>query len=129
MIFLLLLLRALPPSTAIFEGNGYTIANLRIHRPAQSYLGLFGQLGAGAIVRNIKLEGSLSIKGLANLGSIAGSNLGTIENIELDITNDGTDICYTTARPMFTVANKVVGSGTEATGTIETNAPTTGACP
>ena len=117
------------PFTAIFEGNGFAIKNLRIHRPALAYAGLFGQVGAGGIVRNLELEGSLSIKALANLGSIAGSNLGTIENIELDITNDGTDICYTTARPMFTVAKKVVGSGTEATGTIETNAPTTGACP
>ena len=117
------------PFTAIFEGNGFAIKNLRINRPTLAYAGLFGQVGAGAIVRNIKLEGSLSIRALANLGSIAGSNLGTIENIELDITNDGTDICYTTARPMFTVANKVVGSGTEATGTTETNAPTTGACP
>ena len=117
------------PFTAIFEGNGFAIKNLRIHRPTLAYAGLFGQVGAGAIVRNLELEGSLSIKALANLGSIAGSNLGTIENIELDITNDGTDICYTTLNPMFTVANKVVGSGTEATGTTETNAPTTGACP
>ena len=117
------------PFTAIFEGNGFAIKNLRIHRPALAYAGLFGQVGAGGIVRNLELEGSLSIKALANLGSIAGSNLGTIENIELDITNSGTDICYTTARPMFTVANKVVGSGQKATGTTETNAPTTGACP
>ena len=117
------------PFTAIFEGNGFAIKNLRINRPTLAYAGLFGQVGAGGIVRNLELEGSLSIRALANLGSIAGSNLGTIENIELDITNDGTDICYTSLNPMFTVAKKVVGSGTEATGTTETNAPTTGACP
>ena len=113
-----------PTFDAIFEGNGYTIANLRIHRPSLGYLGLFGQLGSSGVVRNLKLEQKLEIVGLAYVASVVGNNQGTVENITLDIVNNAdSDICATSTRPNITLASQVVASGNPATNVTLVNAP------
>ena len=63
-----------------FDGQGYTISNLTI-TGANSYNGLFGSLQKDAVVKNLKLTGSVNPSGSAsNVGALAGRNLGTIEN-------------------------------------------------
>ena len=58
------------PFTALFDGNGYTITNLRIHRINTDNIGLFGIVdGAKAEIRGIGLinaivEGKLYVGGL-----------------------------------------------------------------
>ena len=45
------------PFTAVFEGNGHTIANLFISRRPANYVGLFGDMGSAAVIRNLGLTG------------------------------------------------------------------------
>ena len=59
-----------------FKGNGYTISNLQINRDA-TYQGLFGYVGAGAVLNDISLL-NVKIEGGAFVGGLAGDNSGTI---------------------------------------------------
>lgn len=66
----------------IFEGNGHTITGLSIHSSG-SNLGLFRYVEEGAVVRNLKVRGTISPEGSrTNIGGIAGTNRGTIEQCE-----------------------------------------------
>ncbi|WP_419840416.1 hypothetical protein [Candidatus Poriferisodalis sp.] len=61
--------------TAVFEGNGRTIANLYIDDSARWYVGLFGYVGPGGHVRNVGLSASNSdsgVRGGHNVGALAG---------------------------------------------------------
>ena len=58
-----------PAFTGNFDGNGYTISNLKINK-SSIYLGLFGYI-SGAIVKNINLK-NVSITGVSNIGGIVG---------------------------------------------------------
>ena len=64
------------PFTATFDGNGHRIANLAIAAEGAS-LGLFGHLGAGAVIRNLGLANALihsqgDADGARYLGALAG---------------------------------------------------------
>ena len=69
-----------------FYGNGHTISNLRVDRRASRYGGLFGELGADAVVRNLGLESvSVNAKGADQngpgehgVGALAGVSRGLI---------------------------------------------------
>ena len=65
------------PYTATFDGNGNTISNLYINRPSTSYVGLFGFLGNGSNLRNLRIEGG-SVTGNDFVGGLVGRNVGTI---------------------------------------------------
>jgi len=55
-----------------FEGNGHAISNLQIQ--GSDYLGLFGKLGAGAMVSNLNLEAA-DVNGTGHcVGGLAGWN-------------------------------------------------------
>jgi type II secretory pathway pseudopilin PulG len=55
----------------IFLGNNYTILNLSINRPADGYVGLFGNAGS-KLISNVRLL-DVNIVGLSRVGSIAGN--------------------------------------------------------
>jgi rhodanese-related sulfurtransferase len=60
----------------VFDGDGYTITNLRIS--GRRYLGLFGQLGLGAMISNLGLE-AIDVNGTSDyIGGLAGYNEGHI---------------------------------------------------
>ena len=63
----------------IFEGNGYTISNLKINRPNTSGVGLFDYLENISEINNISLL-NVDVKGDRAVGSLAGRNSGTIAN-------------------------------------------------
>ncbi len=64
----------------ILEGLGHTVDNLTINRPNAIYVGLTGQAGPGATIRNIGILGG-SIKGASGVGGLTGLNRGgTIYN-------------------------------------------------
>ena len=69
------------PFTGRFDGQNYTISNLRINRPAQDYIGLFGfSSGANVITRNIGLLNA-NITGRDRVGGLTGYiDGGTISN-------------------------------------------------
>ncbi len=64
-----------------FEGNGYTISNLYIHRTTRDFLGLFTAIGERGTVRNLGLF-SVNIQGQTGAyqyaGGLAGFNHGNI---------------------------------------------------
>ena len=62
--------------TAVFEGNGRTIANLFIDDPGRWFVGLFGYVGPGAHVRNVGLSApnpDSGVSGSIEVGALAGS--------------------------------------------------------
>lgn len=82
------------PFKGRFDGLDYHIFGLTIgsENNRKDNVGLFGQVGDGAIIRNVTLNGG-SITGGENVGSIAGSVTGSalIENITNTADIDGTN--------------------------------------
>ena len=60
-----------PPFTGVFDGNGHTISHLTI--AGERYLGLFGLLGSGAVVKNLGVAVA-DITGSEDIGAITGGN-------------------------------------------------------
>ncbi len=74
--------QAIPVFAGTFEGNGHKITGLSIHFSG-SDLGLFRCIEEDATVKNLKVQGTISPEGSrTDIGGIAGSNKGTIENCE-----------------------------------------------
>ena len=67
------------PFTGTFDGKGKKIKNLKINRSGDKYVGLFGVVGRGGVVKNIGLE-DVDVKGEENVGGLVGYNNGMIEN-------------------------------------------------
>jgi len=65
--------------SGVFDGDGHTISHLTI--TGESYLGLFGQLGSGAIISHLALE-AVNVNGTDNcVGGLVGYNdKGSITN-------------------------------------------------
>ena len=82
-----------------FDGNGHEITGLKI--TSGSYIGLFGYVGAGAVIRNVNLVGA-SVSGENRVGALIGRIVGgaTVSNCSVDSTS------------------KVVGSGSNTGGLI-----------
>ncbi len=78
------------PFTGTFEGNGKTIRDLKILKPGENDIGIFGYIGAGGEVRNLRLilaDGDAttpSIEGNNNVGALAGWNHGSISNVGVE---------------------------------------------
>ena len=62
-----------------FEGNGFTISNLRIDRSSANGVGLFGYTGSSAEISNLGLL-NVNIGGSLYIGGLVGFNEGTITN-------------------------------------------------
>jgi hypothetical protein len=62
-----------------YDGNGHTVSNLYIYRPSGTYVGLFGILYGGAVVKNIGVT-NVNVTGYYYVGGLVGINMGTIEN-------------------------------------------------
>ncbi|MBR9704415.1 hypothetical protein GOV12_03320 [Candidatus Pacearchaeota archaeon] len=67
------------PFTGNLNGNGYEIYDLFINRPDESLVGLFGVLGVEGGIYDVNLI-NVVITGKTNIGSLVGSNKGTISN-------------------------------------------------
>lgn len=70
----------------IFDGAGYSISGVNITKTgmddSNKYQGLFGRLGADAVIKNLTLKNS-TIKGYFSVGGFAGYNNGTITNCKV----------------------------------------------
>ncbi len=65
--------------TGSLDGGGHSVLNLTMARDAAQYLSLFGSIGKGAVVRNLRIEGaSVSAEGGRRVGALAGANGGRI---------------------------------------------------
>jgi len=59
------------PFTGVFDGNGHVISHLTI--TGERYLGLFGLVGSGAVVKNLGVADA-NITGSNDIGAIVGGN-------------------------------------------------------
>ena len=73
--------------TGNFDGRGYTISNLTIKRPTESYIGLFGDIEDGT-VRNIVFDNP-SVAGEDYTGVLAGTMSGQVSNVIVNGGNVG----------------------------------------
>ena len=86
--------------TGTFNGGGHTITGLTM-TGSDEYAGLFGYIGSGGTVKNVKLENVqiTSDNQYANVGGVAGYSRGNIENCSVsgsvsgNRNSDGTDNC------------------------------------
>lgn len=62
-----------------FLGRGHNITNLYIERPLSEYVGLFGFIAEGSIIKNVGVFDA-NIEGMNYVGGLAGNNDGTISN-------------------------------------------------
>ena len=65
------------PFNTTFDGNGYTIANLRIDRNSLLRVGLFGHTSSAAKIANIGLL-NVDVVGGTSVGGLVGDNQGSI---------------------------------------------------
>ena len=71
------------PYTGTFDGENHIISGLTM-RLAEDNVGLFGTLGAGAVVRGVTLDSSCTISGnngVGLVGSVQGEGLVTLESL------------------------------------------------
>ena len=73
------------PFSGQFDGAGHYISGITIDNNSSNNQGLFGVIGSGAIVKNLVLTNSY-FDGKDNVGGIAGTNYGTIENCHVTTT-------------------------------------------
>ncbi|MEI9989831.1 MAG: GLUG motif-containing protein [Rhizomicrobium sp.] len=65
--------------TGVFDGLGHTLSGLYIDTPSDDYVGLFGFVGSGGIIRDIGLVGG-TVTGRNTVGGLVGLNAGTIRD-------------------------------------------------
>lgn len=85
----------------IFDGNNHTISGLSINTSSTSdvYFGLFGAVGEGGTVRNLTVEGSITVESsdsYVRAGGVAGESDGTVSNCtnRVTIAASSDDIAY-----------------------------------
>jgi len=61
------------------DGQGYEITNLYENRPSETYVGFFGDIGSGGVVKNVGLINENIIANM-DAGGLAGNNSGAISN-------------------------------------------------
>jgi cytochrome c553 len=65
--------------SGVLDGRGYTIRNLTISKKERGGVGLVGVLAASGVVMNLNLQ-TVTVAGRAGVGSVVGSNFGTVYN-------------------------------------------------
>lgn len=75
-----------------FDGNGKTITGLTVNQSKKNYAGLFGCLGSDGKVQNLTLE-NVHISGVFYVGSVVGTNFGTVSGCTASGNITGTESC------------------------------------
>lgn len=71
------------PFTGVVDGQGHTLRHIVMSQPDEDFVGLFGAIGAGGRVENLRLE-AISVHGRLSVGALAGLNQGTIAGCRSD---------------------------------------------
>lgn len=66
--------------TGKLDGRGYTISNLTIERPTQSYVGLIGEATSQSVIQNLTLT-NVHVTGETYTGVLAGTMAGNVNNV------------------------------------------------
>jgi len=67
------------PLLGTVDGQGYSIRDLFIHRPDESGVGLFSDVGEGGVIKDLCIANA-AVAGHYRVGSLAGENNGTVIN-------------------------------------------------
>lgn len=81
------------PFTGSFDGNRYTISNLKIDRPNENYVGLFGYANSSAEIANLRLE-DVNVTASEKVGGLVGKNNGgmVVESTASGMVNGSTQV-------------------------------------
>ena len=74
----------------VLDGRGYTIRNLSVSKPERGGVGLLGVLSQSGVVMNLRLR-DVNVEGRASVGSLVGSNYGTVYNCRASGAVEGTE--------------------------------------
>ncbi|MFO7773865.1 MAG: GLUG motif-containing protein [Dehalococcoidia bacterium] len=74
--------------TGSFDGQGHEIRDLSINRPDEDYVGLFGNVGEGGVINNVRVV-SGGVTGNKVVGGLAGHNSGTVSNSYSSVSVNG----------------------------------------
>ncbi|MFP4533838.1 MAG: hypothetical protein ACLFNS_14280, partial [Desulfobacterales bacterium] len=66
--------------TGSYDGDGYKIENLTIDRAGTDNVGLFGHIGEGAVIKNVRLAG-VNVAGARGTGSLIGRVTGDTDTL------------------------------------------------
>jgi len=107
----------IPYLSANFNGAGHTITNLHIDQPFNGSLGLFGDIPLGVTVNNLILQDSF-VRGANIVGTLAGSNEGTVDNVRSNnvavqrgVLNGAAEFGGLVGENSGTISNSVVSAG------------------
>jgi hypothetical protein len=77
----------LPDFSGLFDGQGYSIRRLHIHRSEEGNVGLFESISAAGVVQNVGLL-DCAVEGFIAVGALAGSMAGRIRGcrVSADVT-------------------------------------------
>jgi hypothetical protein len=70
------------PFSGVFDGNGHEISHLTINALGIDNIGLFGTIGLGGVVRNVKLSDA-RVEGRDVVGGVVGINFGALLGCEM----------------------------------------------
>ena len=104
-----------------FDGNGKTITGLTVNQSEKNYAGLFGCLGSDGKVQNLTLE-NVHISGAFYVGSVVGTNFGTVSGCTASGNITGTESCI----GGVVGQNKGTVTGSTVSGNISSNQYTGG---
>jgi hypothetical protein len=78
------------PFTGSFDGQDHEIGDMLISRSEESLVGLFGAVGVGGIIQNVKVVNA-SVTGDWAVGGVVGENWGDVRNSYSDGTMSGAE--------------------------------------
>jgi hypothetical protein len=67
------------PFTGTFDGQRYEIRDLFINRPDEFFVGLFGIVAEGGVIKNVGVVNA-DVTGNTHVSGLAGGNMGTVSN-------------------------------------------------
>jgi hypothetical protein len=67
------------PFTGTFDAQGYEISDMFINRPDENLVGLFGAVGVGGVMQNVKVVNA-DVTGEWAVGGLVGENRGDVHN-------------------------------------------------
>ncbi len=115
--------KVLAPFTGSFDGQGNTISNLVIFDDTSNDLGLFAKIGGttSSDIKDLTLD-KFKIKGVSNIGALAGSAVGEVNIINVKVTGVASEAKATDNGYVGGLTGKFEGgtiTGSSVTGTVK----------
>ena len=95
-----------------FDGQGHTVSGIRIYKggsdyTADAYLGLFGYIGSGSVVKNVTVS-DMRITGYFHVGGIVGT-INNSRSVSVENSHATATVCLNAVQNMASVFGGIVG--------------------